>query len=296
MDDSVEGVLNLDKPSGMTSRRVVDRVASLVPKVKVGHAGTLDPLASGVLIVCVGTTTRLIEWVQRMRKSYRAVIRLGARSNTLDADGVVEEVAAPQVPTEADLRGAIISQVGLIRQRPPEYSALRVKGRRAYALARSGQAVVLEPRVVRIDRVELRYYHWPLLELEIDCGGGTYIRSIARDLGDMLGCGGLIESLVRTRIGSFTLEDSSHPDGLTAATLHQRLQPSRAAVSELPAISLDEAQLRMVAQGRSIPAPSLPIEGNSLGEIALLGCDGRLAALGEHDVQAGLIHPRKVMI
>ena len=263
MDDIVEGVLNLAKPSGMTSRRVVDRVASLVPKVKVGHAGTLDPLASGVLIVCVGTTTRLIEWVQRMPKTYRAVIRLGARSNTLDADGVVEEVESPQIPTEADLRAAIVSQVGLIRQRPPEYSALRIKGRRAYSLARSGQAVELEPRVVRIDRVDLRDYRWPRLELEIDCGGGTYIRSIARDLGDSLGCGGLIESLVRTRIGLFTLDDAGDPDGLTAASLRQRLRPARDAVSELPTISLDETQLRMVAQGRSIPAPSSPLESTA---------------------------------
>ena len=199
------GILNLHKPSGITSRQVVDRVAALLPRVKVGHAGTLDPLASGVLIVCVGAATRLVECIQRMTKTYHAVILLGARSDTLDADGRVTAVESPRVPSDQEVRLAVAGHVGMVAQLPPEFSALWVKGQRAYDLARAGQAVALKPRLVRIDRAELLAYRWPRLELEIDCGAGTYIRSVARDLGETLCCGGLIEKLVRTRIGPFEL-------------------------------------------------------------------------------------------
>ena len=210
----MNGLLNIDKPSGISSRAVVDLVARLLPRIKAGHAGTLDPLASGVLVVCVGSTTRLIESVQRMTKTYRTVIRLGARSETLDADGQVEVVENPRVPSEPEVRQALAGQVGEILQRPPEYSALKVKGQRAYRLARAGRVIDLEPRLVRIDRVELLSYQWPLLELEIACGGGTYIRSIARDVGEALACGGLVATLVRTRIGPFTVEECGRSHGL----------------------------------------------------------------------------------
>ena len=131
---TVKGILNLDKPSGITSRAVVDRVARLLPRIKVGHAGTLDPLASGVLIVCVGSATRLIEAVQRMTKVYRTVIRLGARSDTLDAEGRVTVAENPSVPSELEVRQAVAGQIGEILQLPPEYSALKIKGQRAYDL------------------------------------------------------------------------------------------------------------------------------------------------------------------
>src|SRR4051812_7138067 len=196
---SICGVLNLNKPPGATSRDVVNRVVQLERKLKVGHAGTLDPLATGVLVVCVGAATRLIENVQRMPKVYRTVVRLGARSDTLDADGRVTEVEHPEVPDEGGIRAAMADQVGRIAQRPPAFSALKVEGRRAYDLARAGRDVDLAPRPVRIDRIDLLAYAWPRLELEIACGSGTYIRSIARDVGEALGCGGLVDVLVRTR-------------------------------------------------------------------------------------------------
>src|SRR5271154_390941 len=138
---SLSGILNLDKPGGMTSRDVVDLISRPLRKVKVGHAGTLDPLASGVLVVCVGRATRLIEYVQRMPKTYRTVVRLGARSDTLDADGRIEVEESPRVPTEAELLEALSAQVGTIEQIPPQFSALKVEGKRAYDLARVGQAV-----------------------------------------------------------------------------------------------------------------------------------------------------------
>jgi tRNA pseudouridine55 synthase len=170
----VSGVLNLNKPGGMTSRDVVDLIARpLKKKAKVGHAGTLDPLASGVLVVCLGSATRLIEYVQRMGKGYRTVVRLGATSDTLDADGRIESRENPPIPTETEILDVLARQVGTIDQIPPQYSALKVQGKRAYDLARSGQTVALASRPVRIDRVELISYAWPLLELEVDCGSGT---------------------------------------------------------------------------------------------------------------------------
>jgi tRNA pseudouridine55 synthase len=297
VDAMVKGILNLNKPSGITSRAVVDRVARLLPRInKVGHAGTLDPLASGILIICMGSATKLIESVQRMSKIYRTVIRLGARSDTLDAEGRVALVENPCVPSEAQVRQALAGQVGEILQRPPEYSALKVKGQRAYNLARAGRVVDLEPRIVRIDRADLVSYRWPLLELEIACGGGTYIRSIARDLGESLGCGGLVETLVRTRIGPFALDSSVDPMTLTRSSLAANLRPALDAVPDLPTITLDASQARAIAQGRVVDAADLALDSLPHGEIALLDAGGRLIAIGQGDSSHRTIHPRKVLM
>ncbi len=292
----VKGILNLDKPSGITSRAVVDRVARLLPRIKVGHAGTLDPLASGVLIVCVGSATRLIESVQRMTKVYRTVFRLGARSDTLDAEGPVAVVENPSVPSELEIRQVLAGQVGEILQHPPEYSALKVKGQRAYHLARAGRVVDLEPRLVRIERADLLSYRWPLLDLEIECGGGTYIRSIARDVGEALGCGGLVATLVRTRTGPFALDDSADPTTLTRSSLAADLRPALDAVPNLPRITLDESQVRAIAQGRVLNAANLALDSVPHGEIALLDAGGRLIAIGQGDSSHRTIQPRKVLI
>jgi tRNA pseudouridine55 synthase len=293
----VNGFLNLNKPGGVTSRRVVDQVVRLVGRTKVGHAGTLDPLASGVLVVAVGSATRLIEWVQRMPKTYVATIRLGARSDTLDVEGRVVEAVDPRVPDEADLRGSIATQVGEILQLPPEYSALRVGGRRAHELARAGRAVNLQPRPVRIDRIELRDYRWPRVDLEIDCGGGTYIRSVARDLGEALGCGGILERLVRSRIGHFSIETAVDPSALTAASLPEQLRPPREAVTDLPSITVrTDDQVRAMAQGKTLTAAGLSLPAVPEGPLVLVAPDGRLLALARGDAALATVHPFKVMV
>ncbi len=226
------GVLCLNKPTGVTSRWVVDRaVKAFGRKVKVGHAGTLDPLASGVLVVCVGAATRLIAYVQQQAKTYQTVVRLGAISDTLDADGAVEEVAGAADPGIEAIRAAIATQIGTIAQIPPDYSALKVDGRRAYDLARAGETVDLAARMVVVSRIDVLSYAWPKLELEIACGGGTYIRSIARDVGEALGCGGLVERLVRTRIGRFTLDEAIDPAALSSVTAPGWLRPRRSGVA-----------------------------------------------------------------
>lgn len=285
------GILCLNKPNGVTSRAVVDRVVRpLGRKVKAGHAGTLDPLASGVLVVCVGAATRLIEYVQRQPKTYRTVVLLGARSDTHDADGTVTPDPDAVAPTAAAVAAAVAGQVGMIRQKPPEYSALKVEGRRAYDLARAGEAVDLAPRPVTVHRIDLLSYDWPRLALEIECGGGTYIRSIARDVGEALGCGGLVEVLVRTRIGAFTLTDAVDPSTLSAATIAASLRPAAEAVAALPMIRVTAEQVADVARGRALNMAGLPA-----CEVALLGPDGLLVAVAEADPVTGRVAPRRVL-
>jgi len=290
------GVLNLDKPGGVTSRDVVDLVSRPLRKVKVGHAGTLDPLASGVLVVCVGAASRLIEYVQRMPKVYRTVVRLGARSDTLDADGRVEEAENPRVPEEAEVRRALAGQVGMIDQLPPQFSALKVDGRRAYDLARAGQAVELAPRPVRVDRIELIRYEWPRMEFTVDCGSGTYIRSIARDVGEALGCGGLIEVLVRTRIGPFAQADAIDPTGLPIEMILARLRPPIDALGDLPRLTLSPEQVAAILQGRGLDPNRVEGAAGLAGEVALIGPGGALVAVAEAGPGEGnAIRPRRVL-
>jgi tRNA pseudouridine55 synthase len=290
------GVLNLNKPAGITSRQAVDRVQRCLRGPKLGHAGTLDPLATGVLVVCVGAATRLIEYVQRMPKTYRTVIRLGASSDTYDADGRVMAVAVPRAPAHAEVEAALKRQVGMILQRPPEFSALKVQGLRAYDLARTGQAVDLAPRQVRVDRIDLIAYEWPRLELEITCGGGTYIRSIARDLGADLGCGGLVEVLKRTRIGTFSLDRAIDLDHVSPDTIADGLRPALEAVAELPCLAVTAEQVSALVQGRELRTATIADAMAVPGEVALVGPDGTLIAIGRHHPAAARIRPERVLV
>jgi tRNA pseudouridine55 synthase len=221
----MNGVLVMDKPSGMTSRDVVNRAQRWFPRrTKIGHAGTLDPLATGVLVLCVGSATKLVESIQNMGKTYWTSIRLGATSDTDDADGVVVPTATCEPPTHATIEAILPGFVGEIQQLPPRVSALKVDGKRAYDIVRRGGEVVLNPRTVRVDAIRFLGYTWPHVELEIDCGKGTYIRSIARDLGERLGVGGLVEQLRRTRIGAYRADDAMSID-VTPMFAHSRLIP-----------------------------------------------------------------------
>ena len=205
----MNGWLAVDKPSGMTSREVVNAVQNWFPRrTKVGHTGTLDPRATGLLVICIGEATKLADTVQSMGKRYWSRIRLGATSDTDDADGAIVETASATPPDEAAVRAAIPAFIGSILQLPPIYSALKVGGKRAHKLARRGIDPKLEPRTVRVDAIRFLSYDWPYLELEIDCGKGTYVRSIARDLGAIFGVGGLVQELRRTRVGPFVVEEA----------------------------------------------------------------------------------------
>jgi tRNA pseudouridine55 synthase len=204
-----------------------------------------------VLVLCVGVATRLTEYVQRMDKAYRAGLRLGACSDTDDADGNVVAVAGVSPPQRDDIDVQLRGFLGEIRQVPPAFSAAKVTGRRAYALARRGEEVTLEPRTVHIHGIDVLRYDYPHLELEVRCGKGTYIRALARDLGERLGCGALIESLRRTRVGRFTV-DEALPLQADAVTARSRLRDVAEAVCDLPRCTLTGDQVHRLRQGQQV--------------------------------------------
>jgi tRNA pseudouridine55 synthase len=270
------GVLNLNKPAGMTSRLVVDRVQRLARPAKVGHAGTLDPLAGGVLVVAVGAATRLIEYVQQMPKGYTAAFLLGRQSPTEDVEGEVTALDNPPVPTGEQIAAAVRALVGQIEQRPPAYSALKVAGRRAYALARKGHEVQLKPRTVTVYRMEVRAYEYPQLRLAIECGGGTYVRSLGRDLAESLGTAAVMSELLRTSIGDFRIEEAVDPQQLTEQNWTDHLLPPLMAVGRLPRVELSAEEIARIRQGLSIPRKTLPTDA---GRFAAVDSAARLAAI-----------------
>lgn len=250
----LNGLLVLDKPAGMTSRDALNRAQRWFPRgTKLGHTGTLDPLATGVLVACVGAATKLAEYVQAMGKGYATRIRLGARSDTEDADGTVTVTDNAVPPTEEAIRAALAPFHGVIQQLPPAYSALKLGGVRAHELARAGKEVALEARPVRIDAVRLMKYEWPFLDLEIDCGKGTYIRSIARDIGEALGVGGLVQELRRTRVGEFRAEAGVTLEA-TAEEVWAKLLPLSMAVSGLPKVAMTPDDIRRLLFGQRVKA------------------------------------------
>jgi tRNA pseudouridine55 synthase len=262
----------------MTSREAVDCVLRVAGRAKAGHAGTLDPLASGVLVVCLGAATRLIEYVQRMTKHYRATFLLGRDSPTEDMSGNVTELPSPPVPTLQQIVAAGAALTGAIQQRPPAFSAIKVQGRRAYELARRGKPVQLGTRTVIVHRLEVESYHYPELTLRVECGSGTYVRSLGRDLAGSLGTAAVMSQLVRTAVGSFRLEDAADPSALTRELWTGYLLPPLRAVEMLPRIALSEAELARVRSGQSIKRCDVPA-GNEPTEIAAIDPVGRLAAV-----------------
>jgi tRNA pseudouridine55 synthase len=204
MNSPVNGIINLDKPAGLSSARAVGMVKRLLPKkTRIGHAGTLDPFATGVLVLLVGKSTKLCERMMSEPKQYEAAIKLGATTDTLDPESAETATPNAQPPALESILDVLPRFLGEIQQMPPAYSALKIGGRPAYKIARSGEIPLLEPRMVRVDAIEILRYEWPTLHLRIDCGRGTYIRSLARDIGKTLGMGGYLTELRRTRVGPF---------------------------------------------------------------------------------------------
>lgn len=216
------GVVNLYKPRGWTSAKYVYRLRPIFGLRKIGHAGTLDPFADGVIVACVGGATRRVERIMAMPKRYRTTLRLGVTNETFDPEQPFREVPGAQPPPRAAIDAAVSAMRGDVMQTPPDYSAMRVGGRFSYQRVKAGETVRHEPRVIRIDAIDVLAYAWPRLELDIACGRGTYIRAIARDLGVTLGCGAICESLTRTAVGPFEIKGSvdltrSDPQAVRAA-------------------------------------------------------------------------------
>lgn len=221
----LSGVINLDKPAGLTSARLVDRVKRLLPRgTKIGHAGTLDPFATGVLLLLVGKATKSCEALMGQRKGYEATVKLGARTATDDLEAPEEPVEGYAIPTEEEVRAAVATQVGAIEQRPPAFSAMKVGGQRAYKLARQGEAVEIKPRTVQVYSIDVLGYEWPIVRLRVECGRGTYVRAIARDLGEAVGTGGYLTELRRTFVGAFHADDAVTLETLQAEGVERHLQ------------------------------------------------------------------------
>jgi tRNA pseudouridine55 synthase len=220
----IAGVLVIDKPAGVNSTAVVGRIKRVLPRrTKVGHAGTLDRFATGVLLVMVGRATKLCESLMNSGKDYEATIKLGATTDSLDPNSPERPVEGP-VPTRDQIEQALLRFVGTIEQAPPVFSAVKIAGRRASDRARDGEAIAPQARPVRIDGIDVLDYGWPMLRIAVRCGRGTYIRSLARDLGEVLGSAGYLVQLRRTRVGAFDQSMSIDPEVLTAGNVEQHLR------------------------------------------------------------------------
>jgi len=271
----LDGFLNVSKPSGCPSRDVVNRIQRLVRPDKVGHAGTLDPLAEGVLVVAIGQATKLIEKIQQTTKVYRGAFLLGHSSDTEDVEGEVVELPYALAPSESELSQACRQMCGENSQLPPQYSALKVGGKRAYDLARRGIKAELKPRVVRIDSCELLRYEYPEFELKIVCGSGTYVRSIGRDIAASLGSAAVMSALTRTAVGPFHLDEAIDLESIDEKKLATSLAPIAIAVADLVRLELTAEEVVLLGHGRQI---SDRFEGD-WESAAAFASNGRLAAI-----------------
>ncbi len=293
---ALSGILAIDKPAGMTSFDAVRVVRRIFNERRVGHAGTLDPTASGLLPVCVGQATRLVDYFHQQNKTYRCVVRFGERSDTLDTEGEVTAGRDATGVAEADVRAAAALFVGDIEQVPPMHSAVRHEGKHLYELARNGQEVERKARAVRIESIDVTAFR-PGARAEADLtvvsGKGTYMRVLAADLGERLQTGALLAWLSRTAYGPLRLEDavtpetlSEYPDPTTA------LLPMDSAVHFLPRVDLGPQTATMLGRGQSVWLPRAP-ELTAGNQCRVHSADGRLIAIGE--IAGNLLRPTKVL-
>ncbi|MFL5542397.1 MAG: tRNA pseudouridine(55) synthase TruB [Longimicrobiaceae bacterium] len=286
-------MLPVDKPVGPTSHDAVAAVRRALKTRVVGHTGTLDPFASGLLLVCAGRATRLAEYLTGLPKTYVATMRLGAATDTDDLTGRVTGGADDlRAVTREQVMAALQAQVGTIEQLPPTYSAKKVDGERMYAAARRGEAVERKPVAVTVYAIRVLRMDLPDVEFEVECGAGTYIRAIARDVGAALGAGGHLRALRRTKVGPHAVDGAVPLDALgDAGRVRAALLSPLAAVSHLPRVTVDEAGIAALRHGRAVPAPG---DAPEAAPLALASAEGELLAIGERF--DNIIRPRKVFV
>lgn len=285
-----DGVLPVDKPVGPTSHDVIDLARRALRQRRIGHTGTLDPFASGLLLLCVGRATRIAEYLSGLDKRYHATVRLGVRTDTDDHTGAVIASSDLRGVARAAVEEALGRLRGDVMQTPPQYSAKKRGGERAYAAARQGRAVELAPVPVRISELTLTAFEPPELELELACSSGTYVRAVARDLGSALGVGAHLIGLRRTAVGPHGIAGALTPDALAdPVRVAATMMSIRAALVHLPAHELDDGEAGAIRHGRAIPAaadlPDAPV--------VLLCAGPDVVAIGER--AAGVVRPRKVL-
>lgn len=292
LNNAISGVIVVDKAVGLTSHEVVQIIRHGTNIRRAGHTGTLDPRASGVLVVLIGPAVRLSEYVSASDKRYQAVIRLGTTTDTYDADGKVLSSSEVKI-TEQQFNEALQQFVGEIEQVPPPYSAIKVQGRKAYEIARQGEEVDLQPRKIQVYSLELLEWAPPDAVVDVYCSSGTYVRSLAHDLGEKLGCGATLTGLRRTKSGRFTLRDAVPLRKLREAfadgTWYQFLIPAAEALSDWKSLELTNEQVDAIRHGHRIPAESVTdklVRGISEA--------GELVALLEFDEKTSEWQPKKV--
>lgn len=291
----MDGIFNIHKPTGMTSHDVVAKVRKILKQKRVGHAGTLDPAASGVLPICVGQGTRVAEYLSESGKEYQATIVFGRETDTYDQEGEVIRTANTD-----DLELASIEQVltrfrGKQMQIPPRYSAIKIQGQAAYKRTRAGEEIALEARPIEITRLEIVDWHNPILVLNVTCSKGTYIRSLAYDLGRALGCGAHLGGLVRTRSGPFRLEESITLEELVSASergeVASYVQPSDRALEHYPALHLNEEEAARVLHGNAFTGANTDA-ANSIARV--YNAAGDFIAIATWEAEPGKWQPKKV--
>ena len=286
----MDGFINVLKPTGLSSHDVIDIVRRIFKQKRVGHAGTLDPAAAGILPVALGRAARLVEYMEGADKSYRAEIAFGYATDTGDVYGeVVESVENPMLPSEEELRRVLGQFVGEIEQLPPAYSAIKVGGQRAYDLARQGAAVEIKARTVRIDRLELLRVDAARARilLDVDCAKGTYIRSLCTDIGAAMGLPATMRFLLRTRVGGFTLDDSYTLEELAEAGADALRAPDTAL--DLPVYELDPQRVRAFYSGLSTSERRVELaEG-----VYRVYAEGVFLGIGRYDAAVREMYPAK---
>jgi tRNA pseudouridine55 synthase len=303
----MDGILVVAKPVGPTSHDIVGLIRRLSATKRVGHGGTLDPFASGVLPIFLGKATRLVEYHLGDRKRYRATVCFGASSTTDDLEGDLTPSTGP-APAESDVAAALAAFRGPISQRPPDYSAIKVAGRRAYAMARAGQAVELAPRDITIHTIEIESWdatdpERPVAIVDVECSAGTYIRSLARDIGAAVGSPAYLGALVRTASGKFRLESAIDVEAVRAAAaddpgaLERLLLPVDAGLDDLPRLTVEAATIGALVRGQpAAPPGDIEIHDEPDGDrpILLVDADGRLIAIAT--LKHGRLAPDKVLV
>jgi tRNA pseudouridine55 synthase len=293
MKNVVSGVLVVDKPIGLTSHDVVQIIRRGTGIRRAGHTGTLDPRASGVLVVLVGPAVRLSEYVSASDKRYQATIRLGSTTDTYDAEGVVTSETPVDHITEDQFDEILQTFTGEIEQVPPPYSAVKVKGRKAYEMARKGEQVEIEPRKIQVYGLEILEWAPPEVVIDAYCSSGTYVRSLANDLGTSLGTGAYLIGLRRTKSGRFTLREAvpmrKLKEAFDAGDWYKYLIPAADALGDWPMVELDADQVDLVRHGHRIPA-----ESDSDNWARGISQQGDLVALLEYHPDSSEWQPRKV--
>ncbi len=297
LKNAISGVLVVDKPVGLTSHDVVQIVRKGTNIRRAGHTGTLDPRASGVLVILIGPAVRLSEYVSASDKRYQAVIRLGASTDTYDADGRIVSTSPVDKLTETQFEEALQAFVGEIEQVPPPYSAVKVKGRKAYEIARDGEEIDLAPRRIKVYSLELLEWAPPEVVIDVYCSSGTYVRSLAHDLGEKLGCGAHLIGLRRTKSGRFTLRDAVPLRRLREAfedgNWYQFLIPAAEALSDWPAIELTQDQVEAIRHGHRISTEDSAVE-SGVNMVRGVSEQGELVALLEFVPETNEWQPKKV--